>query len=77
MWTWSAVLLAVASAVCLALALIVPRVRPNGGSHQRMVSLFVLSGVSALASLFCVGALRDVHTITARRKRRNRRRRIK
>lgn len=78
MWTLIASFLAVASVVCLVLALIVPRVRPDWGNHQRtLVLLFVLSGASALGFLFCVSALRDVGTVTARRKRRKRQRRIK
>ena len=76
MWTWSAGLLAVASVVCLVLALIVPRVWPDWENHQRMtVLLFALSGAGALGFLFCLSALHDVGKATARRKRRNRRRR--
>jgi cyanate permease len=77
MWTWSAGLLAVASVVCLVLALIVPRVWPDWGNHQQMaVLLFALSGAGALGFLFCLSALSDVGKPTARRKRRNRRRRL-
>ena len=77
MWTWSAGLLAVASLVCLVLALIVPRMPSDWGSYRKMaVLLFALSGAGALGFLFCLSALRDVGKATARRKRRNRQRRL-
>jgi hypothetical protein len=60
------------------MALVMPRLGPDWG-EQRQTSLlfFVVSVASALGFLFCVSALRDVGTATARRKRRKRQRRNK